>query len=154
MSPDLHIFEWLPQSSAILWVRSFGISPISPLMVCYCSSCFSLTKIPTSHPCFSVNSILFMRERDSELKERWRELVLRHIWTLLLSRLQQLTGTPLCTFPLLSCSHSLLFITVLSNEDFGKNPKSCVLALGTRSTGKILRLDSVLFLSLRTQGRE
>lgn len=53
-----------------------------------------------------------------------------------------------------SCFIDSMSITVVNNEDFGKNPKSCLLALGTRNTGKILRLGSVLFLSLRNQGRE
>ena len=42
---------------------------------------------------------------------------------------------------------------VVSSKDYGKT-QSCVLALGTRSTGKILRLGSVLFLSLKNQGME
>lgn len=55
-----------------------------------------------------------------------------------------------------SCFIDSMFITVANNEDFGKNPKSFffLLALGTKNTGKILRLGSVLFLSLRHQGRE
>lgn len=42
VSPYLHIFEWLPQSFVIPWLRSFGISPLSPLQASYCSSCFFL----------------------------------------------------------------------------------------------------------------
>lgn len=62
---------------------------LSPLACC-CSLCFSLPKIPTFFPCFSMMSILCMRERNPELIERRRDLVLRQIWTLLLSLLQEL----------------------------------------------------------------
>lgn len=56
-------------------------------------------------------------------------------------------------FPLVGFIRSV-FTIIVSDEDFEKNPKSCGLASETRSTGKILRVDSLLFLCLRKQGRE
>lgn len=53
--------------------------PLFSPLACCCSSCFSLTKIPTFFPCFSVVSILCMRERNLELIERRKDLVLRQI---------------------------------------------------------------------------
>lgn len=59
VSSDLHIFEWLPQSFAIPWVRSFGISPLSPLWLVAVAHVSPLQKYPLSphasewHPFFT-----------------------------------------------------------------------------------------------------
>lgn len=116
-SPYLHIFEWLPRSSALPWVRSFGISPLSPLLACYCSSCFFLgvTSPLQKHPHLSHASVwhpfFFTRESDpvwTDRVERGRESMEADLDLTSGSAVATTTNTT-CPFPLVSFIHSLVY---------------------------------------------
>ena len=131
-SPYLHIFEWLPRSFALPWVMSFGISPLSPLLASYCSSCFFLgvTSPLQKYPLLSHASVwhpfFFTRESYPVWNDRVgrEERAWKQIWTSLPALLRQLPQAPRVLF-LLLVLFTLLFTIIVSSEDFEKNSELC-----------------------------
>ena len=133
-SPYLHIFEWLPQSFARPWVRSFGISPLSPLLACYCGSYFFLgvTSPLQKYPLLSRASLWhpsFSQGRGTQQREKTEGGEEERVSTqadldLTSGSIAATTTNTTCSFPLVSFIHSL-FTTVVSNEDFEKNSELC-----------------------------
>ena len=164
VSPYLHIFEWLPQSFVIPWLRSFGISPLFPFQAYYCSSCFFLgISAPLQkYPLLSRALVClpsFSRGKGLRLKERakWAARVAQQFSGLAPSSVQGViletpgSMSPLCPVPLVV----LLFTLLSAMKTWRKNPElCCAFVPGTRSLGNILRLGSVLSVSLRNRGRE